>query len=111
MKLLRITLLIILAAATLHTGTFVSGSTTCPASGNARVATNNTGLFQLTVSANTTNTGFIHVGGSDVTITSGAILAAGASYNANKPSAGLTASSLYFACTVSADTIGWVGSY
>ena len=111
MKLLStIAALLLLFSSVIHSGDFVSGSTTCPSSGAARVSITSYNLYQLTVSATLTNTGYIHLGSSTVTTSNGGVLTPGGSYNASKPSAGINPATLYFACTVSADSISWIGS-
>lgn len=106
-----ITLLMLIAAPIVtRSGEYVSGATTCPSSGAARVSTTSVSVAQLTVVAPTANTGEVHVGGSNVTTSTGGILLPGGSYTDNKNNAGTNPSILFFACTVSADTINWIGS-
>ena len=110
MKALRLTLAFLLLVVVTRSGDFVSGSASCATSGVAQVSTTSYNLYQITVQAKTTNTGVIFVGGPTVTTASGGGLVAGASYNANKPSAGINPTALYFACTVNSDAVTWVGS-
>jgi len=110
MRLFLATLLLLVCAPLTRSGSFVSGSTSCPSSGNTKVSTTNYALYQLTVSSKLSNTGYVHVGSSAVTTSDGGELAPGWSYTASKPSAGVAPNTLYFACTVSADSISWVGT-
>ena len=110
MKLRLVVSLLILVSAT-FSGDFVSGSATCPSSGNAHVSPTPYNLYQFTMTAGLSNTGVIYIGGSNITTSNGGgVLTPGASYNASKPNAGVNPSSLYFACTVNTDTLTWIGS-
>jgi hypothetical protein len=91
-------------------GDFVNGTVTCAASGNKQMSTTSYSLYQLTVTAAPTNTGNVAIGGVSVTTSNAPLLAAGYSANWTKPNAAINPASLYIACTVSSDTIQWVGS-
>lgn len=92
---------------------FVNGVSTCAASGNKQVSTTGYNLYQLTItagSASAPNTGYVAIGGASVTTSNAPLLGPGYTANWNKPSAAINPASLYFACTVSTDTIQWVGT-
>lgn len=108
--LVVLALLAFLAAPLSRTADFVSGSQSCPVSGNVQISTTNYQLFQLTVSANISNTGRVYLGSNSVNTSSGGVLVAGASYTAVKPSSAINPQTLYMACTSSADGITWIGS-
>lgn len=110
MRVIITLLALILVPVSLRTAEYVSGATACPSSGRARVSTTSVSVAQLTVVAPTVNTGEVHVGGSNVTTSDGGILLPGGSYTDNKNNAGTNPAALFFACTVSADTINWIGS-
>lgn len=110
MKCFTLVLFLLALASATFSGDFVSGSATCPSSGNARVSTTGYNLMQLSVTATLTNAGYIHLGGSSVDTSSGGVLTPGGSYNASKPSAAVNPATLYFACTVNTDTLTWIGS-
>ena len=110
MKLKLMFLMLVLALGTGRSSRFISGSASCPTSGNAQVSTTGYNLFSLTVSAGSINTGSIYLGGTGVTTSSGIYLASSASsYSVTLPFAGLNPSALYFACTVSGDSVTWTG--
>ena len=109
MRYIAIAVLLIALCSTLGAD-FVNGTTTWPASGNKQVSTTSYNLYQLTVFMPAANTGGIATGGASVTTSNAPLLTAGYSQNWNKPSAGINPASLYFACTVSGDSINWSGS-
>ena len=106
----KILLLLAFLALPIRSGSFVSGSATCPASGNAQVSTTSYFLYQLTVQANFANAGKVYVGGSNVSTSTGAVLAAGYSYTVQGQSGSVNPATLYFACGTSSDGITWVGA-
>ena len=105
-----LSIILLLAFTSAAFSDFPSGAAPCPSSGNAQVSTTPYNLYQLTVSANITNTGKIYLGSSNVNTSSGGVLTPGATYNASKPSAAINPAALYFACTVSADGITCIGN-
>ena len=109
-KVLLSMILLAVFAATTHSGTYVSGSASCPVSGNAQVSTTAYSVYSLTVTANIANTGYIHLGSPSVTTSTGGVLVAGGSFSDSRSSAALNPASLYFACTASADGLTWIGS-
>src|ERR1700685_1861996 len=112
MRYLLIVTLAVLLGSTLCAD-FVNGTVTCPTSGNKQISTTSYSLYQLTVEAGSTsspNTGYIAIGGSNVTTSNAPLLGPGYTANWNKPNPAINPASLYFACTVNTDTIQWVGS-
>jgi hypothetical protein len=105
-----LSVILLLAFTSVAFSDFPSGAATCPSSGRAQVSTTPYNLYQITVQALTSNSGVVYVGSSSVTTSSGGGLIAGASYNANKPSAAINPADLYFACTVNTDGVTWIGS-
>lgn len=89
---------------------FVNGTTTCPSSGNKQISATTYNLYQLTVFMPVANTGGIATGSSTVTTANAPLLTEGYSQNWNKPNGGINPATLYFACTVSGDSITWSGS-
>src|SRR6266853_1614475 len=79
-------------------GDFLSGSTTCPASGAAQVSTTANNVYQLVVAAKLANVGTVYLGQSGVTTATGIPLTPGSSFNLTKPNPGITPHTLYFAC-------------
>lgn len=109
-RVFLIPLALLVWAIPIHSGDFVAGSTTCPSSGAAQVSIANYNFFQLTVMANSGNTGKINLGDSTVTTSKGVVLSASGVYTVNKPSNGINPSTLYFACTVNTDGLTWTGA-
>lgn len=103
-------ILLALFAVVIHSGDFVSGNRTCPASGNTRVSTTGYALNSLTVTANLANTGYVYLGGSTVDTSSGGVLVPGGSYTISKPANSVNPATLYMACSVTTDGITWIGS-
>ena len=109
MRTLALVVLLLATAATTFSGAFYSGSNSCPTSGNKQVSATSVSMAQLTVSALTANTGKIYFGGPSVTASGGGEVIAGGNYNCGSSSTGCNPATLYFACTVSGDTIAWLG--
>lgn len=105
--LLRFAALLLALAIALPAGNVTSGSNTCPTSGAKKVSSTSTRAIHVTIQADTTNMGYIHLGGSAVTTSTGVYLGAGDA-NTLPPasnSAQYDLSQIYFACTVNTDTI------
>jgi hypothetical protein len=110
MKYLCVTVTLLILSAVSLRADFVSGSQTCPSSGVIQVSTTSYSLYQLSVTANINNTGYIHLGSNTVTTSTGAVLVAGGSFGATKPNPAVNPATLYMACTVNTDTVSWVGN-
>jgi hypothetical protein len=89
---------------------FISGSQTCPSSGNKQLTTTSQNLYQLVVTANILNSAEVHVGGNNTTTSNGGVLTPGASFSATKTNPGVNPTTLYIACVNSGDSVTWVGS-
>lgn len=107
MRTLALVVLLLATAATTFSGSFYSGSTSCPSSGSKQVSTTALALTQLTVSALVANTGKVYFGASTVTTSGGGEVIAGGNYNVD--GTGINPAALYFACTASGDSVAWVG--
>lgn len=87
-----------------------NGVTTCPTSGNKRVASSSVRTPTYSLQTPISNTGSVCIGGSSVTTSSAICLTAGMSYTAptqgNSPAYDLQG--VYFACTVNTDVIQWL---
>lgn len=111
MRNVIITLLMLLIMPTVtRSGDFVSGSNTCPTSGNKQVSATKYDLFSLVVTSTITNAGQIHVGGTNVDNSTGGVLTTGASFFVSKNNNQINPATLYFSCTTSTDTISWIGA-
>jgi len=112
MKLITLAVLLMLTSLVSHSGDFVFGTQTCPTSGNKQVAASaaNNNFFQLTVLAYLNNTGTVTLGGNTVVSSANTGMIPGASFNFSKPSNGVNPATIYMACTVSADSVWWIGS-
>ncbi len=106
----KLMFLVLLLVPVSKSGDFVSGSNTCPTSGNKQVSATKYDLFNLVVSAGLTNGGRIYLGSSSVDTSSGGVLTPGAAFFASKNSNGINPASLYFACSTNTDTISWIGA-
>lgn len=98
---------LLILAPSAKTGTVGSGSQTCPTSGNKRVSSSNIFATYVSIQAPIGNTGTVFVGGSTVTTSQGnGILALGTvGFAPHANAAVFNLNQIYFACSVSADSV------
>jgi hypothetical protein len=101
---------LVLCLSILSGGQLIPGANTCPTSGAKAVSATSARSVTWTVQAPLANTGKIYIGGPTVTTSTGIALNPGDGYT--NPSQGNAASydlsQVYFACTVSGDSITYV---
>jgi hypothetical protein len=107
MRALILVATLLATAVVTFSGSFYSGSNTCPSSGSKQVSTTSYTLTQLTVSALAANTGKVYFGSSAVASGTGGEVIAGGNYNASGTN--INPAALYFACSASGDSIAWIG--
>jgi len=111
MMTLRLILIALLLSMTpAKSGSFMSGSNTCPTSGNKAVASSTTKAVWYVIQTPTSNGGKIYVGGSNVTTSTGTALSAGDSLSAPPQgnSAAYDLAKTYIACTVNTDSVTYI---
>lgn len=107
-KLLLLLPLLAFACLPLGSAAFVSGNTACPSSGAKQVSSVAIFASSVTVQAPVANTGTIYVGGPTITTSSGVGLLATQSQSwGPAPSGTMNLQTLYFACSVSGDSMSW----
>lgn len=109
-NLIRLLIVCVAMSSSLRSGGFISGSNSCPASGNKQVTSSKASAAWYVIQAPTANTGRVYIGDSGVTTSEGVFLSSGDSLSA--PPRGNTASynlaDVYIACTETTDTITYV---
>jgi hypothetical protein len=111
-RLLLLVLLLVFSAAPArqslaHAGNIGQGSATCPSSGAKQLSSTAAAYMWISFQAPLANTGRVYFGGSAVTTSTGNFILAGGNY-AFLPVANTfpyQATNIYFACTVSGDSI------
>lgn len=106
---IRLFALFIIAVFLANPAAIKSGSNTCPSSGNKTVSSTNIRAIQVIVMGTSGNTGKVYVGGPTVTTSEGIYLNAGDTINfaTQGNASAYDLSNIYFACTVSGDSIGF----
>ena len=107
-KLLLLFLLVLVPA---RPAKFTSGSVTCPASGTKQVSTVQQKAEMIIFQGLQTNAGRIYIGDTTVTVTSAVWIASAGTTTLTLPLANAhiyDLSQIYFACTTSTDTLGYV---
>ncbi len=110
MKILRAAVLLFCLCLVVPAGNIGNGSNTCPTSGTKRIASSSIKSISFTVqapAAPVANMGYVCIGGSAVTTTSGVCLGGGDSltFGAASNTAQYDLTQIYFVCSVNTDLI------